>query len=1167
MPAWTAGGAELPPPCSLMLLMLTLVATVSLAVADTARGLLLLAGVEPNPGPSFPAPPAKRRQVIGKGPTGEVACPRCAEVFGALWLLVEHVNRDHAGQAGGDQTLAEAVRTAGGRVCGRCGTAVIMAQRCGRCAIGALSSAPAATPAGDAALLRVVEEELARRRPTLRHVPGAAREAVAAEYTALILRACVARDAAAIGRLLLFPRTVLEAPAPRQLRARGLDLAGLVRDRLRAWQAEPDATAQGVVPTGGAGQVVSRRSRRKQAAKSELLPAKLIQLASEGYLAKAARGLCPAPLHDPEDPAVIARLKELHPPGVAAPPRPPSAAGLAAFTEDEVVRAIRHLARSDAHGPDGLRATHLLELAVTAGGGTRRRLVAAVAKLCSLAAEGALPCEWARTFCASSLTALQKRGGGVRPIAVATALGRLTSSLALLRVGAGGVDWEGLQFGAGIPGGADAVVHCTRWAAAQLEANPGLALLKIDLANAFNCISRAEVVTQAADCHPLLGTWGWWSLSAPSLLTTGGVALESAAGVRQGDPCSPLFFALGIQPVVKRLRDTHGCSLKCWFFLDDGVVLCPKSMVNATILELREGFKAIGLRLNADKCEVLTCAPEREQFAAPRTPVSQWEVLGSPIHPQAAEAVFAKRLQAVRDAVDVLPALGDAHTAFRLLSACVGTAKLQYILRTTPPTWLANLRDADDAIIAGLAPALGDLGADHIPGVFRPVRMGGLGLHRPGEAAPLWFAEGAAMAVEPLRAILGEPTALPVGLLEVLRMHPWIAERGQELFAQLAAQTAGPLQSFDRKARPLLGLLHEARLTTDGLSTREIELQRATAGVPVPWLTPPRPGHTPTHLAPPEFRALARFRIGAPVFEASPSSAAPTCGRCSQPCDRFGDHAVACKYGGARNGRHYALRDALLFLLQVAGAGSLRTEVPVPPSAVNAAELRPADIFIGSWLGRPLALDVTCVHPLAPSNAGAAASSATARAEKRKVDKYSARCAAAGWAFRPFAYSAFGVPGPAAAAFTKDVATRISTRLGCAPNEAAGYCAAVLGMAVAHGVADQLVSHQPPPTLAAFPDVEQADPPVAGLVDPTGAGASDADFGPAGGESSAHSPQMDTDAPDDAHLPQLQPFATVEPRAARSSPSQAAAAVASAAASALSTSFTAARAVFAGSTR
>ena len=173
---------------------------------------------------------------------------------------------------------------------------------------------------------------------------------------------------------------------------------------------------------------------------------------------------------------------------------------------------------------------------------------------------------------------------------------------------------------------------------------------------------------------------------------------------------------------------------------------------------------------------------------------------------------------------------------------------------------------------------------------------------------------------------------------------------------------------------------------------------------------------------------------------------------------------MGCRFGSARNARHYALRDAMAFLLQLGGA-AIQTEVDVPPSAQDATVLRPADIFIRCWHGKAVALDVTVTHPLCPSQQTSAASTAASRAESKKVGQYAARCKDAGWGFIPAAYTSFGHAGPSAQLFEREVANRIATRTGVTPAEAAGYVGVVLTMAVARGVADQLISHQPVPDL------------------------------------------------------------------------------------------------------
>ena len=77
---------------------------------------------------------------------------------------------------------------------------------------------------------------------------------------------------------------------------------------------------------------------------------------------------------------------------------------------------------------------------------------------------------------------------------------------------------------------------------------------------------------------------------------------------------------------------------------------------------------------------------------------------------------------------------------------------------------------------------------------------------------------------------------------------------------------------------------------------------------------------------------------------------------CRAPMDIFGDHLVSRQRNGATR-RHDAVREALLSVTQLAGLQARR-------EVTGAGMDRPADILLEGW---PSAVDLTCIHPLAPS--------------------------------------------------------------------------------------------------------------------------------------------------------------------------------------------------------
>ena len=84
--------------------------------------------------------------------------------------------------------------------------------------------------------------------------------------------------------------------------------------------------------------------------------------------------------------------------------------------------------------------------------------------------------------------------------------------------------------------------------------------------------------------------------------------LSSEAGVQQGDPLGPLFFALVLHKVVSAIDADDECLdllFQAWF-LDDGVLAGKKSSALRTVSILEEFGSSLGIFVNLSKCEILS---------------------------------------------------------------------------------------------------------------------------------------------------------------------------------------------------------------------------------------------------------------------------------------------------------------------------------------------------------------------------------------------------------------------------------------------------------------------------------------------------------------------------------------------------------------------------------
>ena len=109
------------------------------------------------------------------------------------------------------------------------------------------------------------------------------------------------------------------------------------------------------------------------------------------------------------------------------------------------------------------------------------------------------------------LLALNKDGGGLRPIAIGEAIRRLISKCCVLASEADAKELFGsLQVGVAMPSAAEAAVHVVRHLAETLGNDPQRIMLKVDFRNAFNLVDRSALLQQALNHFP--GMYSCFSL-------------------------------------------------------------------------------------------------------------------------------------------------------------------------------------------------------------------------------------------------------------------------------------------------------------------------------------------------------------------------------------------------------------------------------------------------------------------------------------------------------------------------------------------------------------------------------------------------------------------------------------------------------------------------------
>eukprot|EP00731_Ephydatia_muelleri_P002494 Em0001g2494a len=141
--------------------------------------------------------------------------------------------------------------------------------------------------------------------------------------------------------------------------------------------------------------------------------------------------------------------------------------------------------------------------------------------------------------------------------------------------------FEPHQFGVACSHGTEKVVHGLRKCIEEHWDDEDFVVLKVDMRNAFNLISRQALLSECSTFFPELLPWARWCYGSHPYLWHPLGHLTSEAGVQQGDPLGPLFFALVLHKVIDAIDADDDCLhliLQAWY-LDDRVLAGPRQAV------------------------------------------------------------------------------------------------------------------------------------------------------------------------------------------------------------------------------------------------------------------------------------------------------------------------------------------------------------------------------------------------------------------------------------------------------------------------------------------------------------------------------------------------------------------------------------------------------------
>ena len=269
-----------------------------------------------------------------------------------------------------------------------------------------------------------------------------------------------------------------------------------------------------------------------------------------------------------------------------------------------------------------------------------------------------------------------------------------------------------------------------------LESNPNWIVLKSDVKNAFNSVSRDQIMEQVSLTFPELYNHVIQMYGKPSSLVfmqgSSTIVIPSEEGVHQGDPLGPVLFAMAIHPVLTKIQKSHS-QVRVLAYLDDVFLLGGAKSVLAAFHDLKETFSTINLFIADKKCKIFSQSSSTAVEGFEEIPVSCEGalLLGSPIGSMSfVTSSCATIAQSKLSLCDQLTKLDDVQSAMLLLRCCY-VPNRNHLARTVHPDLLVHASTIHDSRTKETFSHL--LGYDMVDDriwhqASLPIRMGGFGM-------------------------------------------------------------------------------------------------------------------------------------------------------------------------------------------------------------------------------------------------------------------------------------------------------------------------------------------------------------------------------------------------------------------------------------------------------
>jgi hypothetical protein len=772
-------------------------------------------------------------------------------------------------------------------------------------------------------------EEIAKTRvPIIRHVPNCFKNPLAKIFNKALQDILLFNNEHYWTIFLMLPKCILLSPPRKNMNYYS------IKAKMQKWV------------DGDLASLWSEALHHKlETTSSRSAEAKAINLVMNGNLSAACstlQGEKPLPFSD----ETYEKLKSKHP-HEDTPHFDNLPSGKIEVKEEIVMSLLKKFKRGSGGGPFGLLPEHLLFFC---NANIHTSSPALLTKLMDLMINGTVPEEVRPWLFGASLAALDKEGGNIRPIAVGNSLRRLASKyVSLYYKDEIGVVFQPQQFSRV---GTESVIHITRsFVNSNLKNNEDIAIIKLDISNAFNSIFRSTVVPALGSISPASTNYLLNCYQKPSYLIYGDRIVESTRGVQQGDPIGMDAFCAGIHPVVKHLNKFN-LSLNAWY-ADDATLAGSYHNLNEALNYINQEFPKIGLQVNLNKSLLIPLKglPSPDLlFNIPQSQNRNFELLGSPIGDISYTKSFMnEKILQSQPLLDILAGkLDNAHVSFTLLKYCTSYCKMVYLMRTVPSEVLnKTIGLFDQKIISCLEDIIhSPISSDAQQQASLSTNLGGLGLRRTLNHSCAAYTASFCKALPVWKQVL-QTSEDPQTLLEAKQMFFKIT--GSEVKEEFPTQQKLSRIIDEHNFKQL-----KARLDPAG----QARLLSCSADHANDWVNViPSRAHN-LYLERDIFTTAARFLLG--LDSSNYVEICPSCQK--ENLDPQGTHATTCKCNGDTIARHNALRDEFHLLCLSA---SLTCE---KEHKIGYGKKRPGDVFVKNWRnGKGADFDIAVVSSELPS--------------------------------------------------------------------------------------------------------------------------------------------------------------------------------------------------------